>query len=108
MYPYIPLCAWATYNFGQNINQTTKNMNPVAETKDARQTIKNLHEALSSSDRKSRSRSLAITKLEEASMWLGKDLQELNEPYPYPRSYDPKDPAIDATSPEACDLPKLS
>jgi hypothetical protein len=79
---------------------------PVAETKQARQTIKALHEELSASPRKSRSRSLAITKLEEASMWLGKDLQELNEPNPYPRSHDPKDPVIDATAPEACALPK--
>jgi hypothetical protein len=39
-------------------------------------------------------------------MWLGKDLQELNEPNPYPRSHDPKDPVIDATAPEACALPK--
>lgn len=37
-------------------------------------------------------------------MWLGKDLQELNEPDPYPRSHDPKDPVIDATGPEACSL----
>lgn len=35
-------------------------------------------------------------------MWLGKDLQELNEPNPYPRSHDPKDSVIDATAPEAC------
>ena len=81
-------------------------MEPVAETKEARQKIKELHEALSASDRKSRSRALAITKLEEASMWLGKDLQELNEPNPYPRSHDPKDPVIDATAPEAGSLPK--
>lgn len=80
-------------------------MDPVAETKSARQQIKDLHEALNSSPRKSRSRSLAITKLEEATMWLGKDLQELNEPNPYPRSHDPKDPVIDATAPEACALP---
>ena len=77
-------------------------MDHVAETKSARLSIKNLHEAISASPRKSRSRSLAITKLEEASMWLGKDLQELNEPKPYPRSHDAKDPVIDATAPEAC------
>ncbi|MES2707130.1 MAG: hypothetical protein V4726_11070 [Verrucomicrobiota bacterium] len=77
-------------------------MEPVAETKQARQSIKELHESLTASPRQSRSRSLAITKLEEASMWLGKDLQELNEPNPYPRSHDPKDSVIDATAPEAC------
>lgn len=80
-------------------------MDPVAETKAARQVIKTLHESIAASERKSRSRSLAITKLEEASMWLGKDLQELNEANPYPRSHDPKDPVIDATAPEACKLP---
>lgn len=79
---------------------------PVAETKASRQSIKELHEALSTSPRKSRSRSLAITKLEEASMWLGKDLQELNEPNPYPNSHDSKDLSIDPTAPEACSLPK--
>ena len=79
---------------------------PVAETKRARQLIKELTEELNCSARKSRSRSLAITKLEEASMWLGKDLQELNEPYPYPNSHNPNNPVIDPTAPEACALPK--
>ena len=79
---------------------------PVTETKQFRLAIKTLVDELSSSVRKSRSRSIVLTKLEEASMWLGKDLQELNEPNPYPRSYDPKDPVIDQTAPEACSLPK--
>lgn len=79
---------------------------PTAETKDARLQIKTLVERLNASTRKSRSRSLAITKLEEASMWLGKDLQELNEPNPYPNSHNPASPVIDATAPEACALPK--
>ena len=37
----------------------------------------------------SRERSLAITKLQEACMWLGMDLKRLNEPNPYPSSKDP-------------------
>lgn len=37
----------------------------------------------------SRERSLAITKLQEAIMWLGMDLKRLNEPNPYPSSKDP-------------------
>lgn len=37
----------------------------------------------------SRERSLAITKLQEAVMWLGMDLKRLNEPEPYPHSKDP-------------------
>ena len=37
----------------------------------------------------SRERSLSITKLQEAVMWLGMDLKRLNEPNPYPSSKDP-------------------
>ena len=37
----------------------------------------------------SRERSLAITKLQEAVMWLGMDVKRLNEPNPYPSSKDP-------------------
>ena len=37
----------------------------------------------------SRERSLAITKLQEAVMWLGMDLKRLNETNPYPSSKDP-------------------
>lgn len=79
---------------------------PVAETKSARAVIRDLHEALSGTNRKSRSRSLALTKLEEAGMWLGKDLQELNEANPYPTSHNPAVASIDATAPEACKLPQ--
>lgn len=38
----------------------------------------------------SRERSLAITKLQEAVMWLGMDLKRLGEKNPYPSSKDPK------------------
>lgn len=37
----------------------------------------------------SRERSLCITKLQEAVMWLGMDLKRLNEENPYPSSKDP-------------------
>jgi len=37
----------------------------------------------------SRERSLAITKLQEAVMWLGMDLKRLGEVNPYPYSKDP-------------------
>ena len=46
----------------------------------------------------SRERALAITKLQEAIMWLGMDLKRLNEPDPYPHSYDPSSPVIDPTA----------
>lgn len=37
----------------------------------------------------SRERSLAITKLQEAVMWLGMDLKRIGNPNPYPSSKDP-------------------
>lgn len=43
---------------------------------------------------KSRERSLAITKLEEAVMWLGMDLKRLGAQNPYPSSKDPATGAI--------------
>ena len=48
--------------------------------------------------RASRERSLAVTKLEEAIMWLGMDLKAQNTPNPYPHSYDPASPIIDKTA----------
>lgn len=46
----------------------------------------------------SRERSLAVTKLQEAVMWLGMDLKRLNEPNPYPNSKDPTNTVIDPTA----------
>lgn len=46
----------------------------------------------------SRERSLAITKLQEAVMWLGMDLKRLNEPNPYPNSKDPSNTKIEPTA----------
>jgi hypothetical protein len=43
----------------------------------------------------SRERSIAITKLQEAVMWLGMDLKRLNEPNPYPNSKDPSNTKIE-------------
>lgn len=54
--------------------------------------------------RSSRERSMAITKIQEAIMWLGMDLKAINEespgaaPNPYPSSYDPASPKIEPTS----------
>lgn len=47
---------------------------------------------------RSRERSLAITKLQEAIMWLGMDLKRLNEPNPYPDSYNPSNAKIESTA----------
>jgi hypothetical protein len=54
--------------------------------------------------RSSRSRSIAVTKIQEAIMWLGMDLKEINEeepgasPNPYPQSFNPESPAIEPTA----------
>ena len=43
--------------------------------------------------RSSRERSIAITKIQEAIMWLGMDLKDIGEtPNPYPHSHDPASP----------------
>lgn len=46
----------------------------------------------------SRERSLSITKLQECIMWIGMDLKRLNEPNPYPNSYNPSNTTIDKTA----------
>lgn len=54
--------------------------------------------------RSSRERSIAITKLQEAIMWLGMDLKAINEetpgasPNPYPQSYNPESSVIEPTA----------
>ncbi len=58
-------------------------------------------ERLTSEDhpRGSRERSLTVTKLQEAIMWLGMDLKDIGEtPNPYPHSYDPASPVIEPTA----------
>lgn len=52
----------------------------------------------------SRERALAITKLQEAVMWLGMDLKRINDetpgasPNPYPNSKDPSNTKIEPAS----------
>lgn len=48
--------------------------------------------------RGSRERAIAITKVQEAIMWLGMDLKAQNEPDPYPSSKDPSSPVIEPTA----------
>ena len=50
------------------------------------------------SSRKSRERSLAITNLQQAIMWLGMDLKELGTPNPYPQSYNPENTVVEPTA----------
>ena len=47
---------------------------------------------------KSRERSLSITKIQEAIMWLGMDLKQLNDTRPYPSSYDPSNAKVEPTA----------
>lgn len=46
----------------------------------------------------SRERSICITKLQEAVMWLGMDLKRLDTPNPYPDSKDPSNTVINPTA----------
>ena len=63
-------------------------------------------EAASGNDviRGSRERSLAVTKIQEAIMWLGMDLKAMREECakgcdtPYPSSYDPSSKTIEPTA----------
>jgi hypothetical protein len=48
--------------------------------------------------RGSRERSLAITKIEEAIMWLGMDLKAQGTENPYPQSYNAESPVIEPTA----------
>jgi len=70
----------------------------VSETKRLRQEIDVRLQVLKDSNRKSRERSIAITKLQEAIMWLGMDLKELGTPNPYPQSYNPNSQVIEPTA----------
>lgn len=54
--------------------------------------------------RSSRERSIAMTKIQEAIMWLGMDLKAMKEEgvsgceNPYPQSYNPESPVIEPTA----------
>jgi hypothetical protein len=48
--------------------------------------------------RSSRERSIAITKIQEAIMWLGMDLKDLGTPNPYPESYNPENATVEPTA----------
>lgn len=47
---------------------------------------------------KSRETSLAITKIEECIMWLGKELSRVGNPTPYPASMDPTSTDVEETA----------
>ena len=86
-----------------NTETTPQTEIPFSEIKSDKELRKRLDEHLQTLKQlpPSRERSLCITKLQEAIMWLGMDLKRLNEPNPYPHSYDPESPV---NSPVADDL----
>ncbi len=63
-------------------------MTEIQEIKQLRQDGDNLIQRVRSLP-PSREMSLAVTKLQEAVMWLGMDLKRRNEPNPYPSSKNP-------------------
>ncbi len=71
----------------------------IRENKFGRQQIDNLLQMLKASARTSRERSLAVTKLQEAIMWLGMDMKDLNEGQSiYPQSYNPQSTVVEPTA----------
>ncbi|MEW6304856.1 MAG: hypothetical protein AB1705_15380 [Verrucomicrobiota bacterium] len=80
------------------IGQTAAPAPHVMETKEWRRDLDAVLQRIKGSARQGRERSLAITKIQEAIMWLGMDLKAQNEPNPYPHSYDPSSPVIEKTA----------
>ena len=89
-------------------------LDSIGETKQFRKDLDEVLQRLKTSShptnphqyaRASRERSLAVTKLQEAIMWLGMDLKAINEDSPsdatanpYPQSYNPESPVIEPTA----------
>lgn len=76
----------------------------IRNTKRFRADLDNTLQSLKGCERKSRERSIAVTKIQEAIMWLGMDLKAINEENPgacanpYPQSYNPESPVIEPTA----------
>lgn len=73
------------------------NIREVLNTKQIRKNIDEVIQQVKCLD-SSRETSLAITKLQEAVMWLGMNLKRLGEANPYPESYNPKNTEIAPTA----------
>ena len=72
---------FSIFGIMERLQEITENKRLRKELDEKIQEVKNLPP--------SRERSLAITKLQEAVMWLGMDLKRLNDTNPYPSSKDP-------------------
>lgn len=72
--------------------------NAIVENKELRVELDSVLQKVKSSSRKSKERSIVITKLQEAIMWLGMDLKDLGNENPYPNSYNPSNTIVDKTA----------
>jgi len=70
----------------------------IVEDKELRVELDNTLQILKRSPRKSRERSIVVTKIQEAIMWLGMDLKDIGAPNPYPNSYNPRNTIVDKTA----------
>jgi hypothetical protein len=70
----------------------------IVETKTFRQELDITLQKIKESSRKSRERSLAVTKLQEAIMWLGMDLKDIGADNPYPESSNPESLVVEPTA----------
>jgi uncharacterized protein YegP (UPF0339 family) len=78
-------------------HKVPRNLNNVRANKELRQDMDAILQRLKPLPG-SRERSLSITKLQEAIMWLGMDLKRLNEENPYPESKNPDSDKIEPTA----------
>ena len=62
----------------------------IAETKQLRKDLDVQLQNLKNAFRQSPERAIAITKLQEAIMWLGMDMKDMGTESPYPQSYNPQ------------------
>ena len=69
--------------------------NAIVENKELRVELDSILQKVETSPHESRERSIVITKLQEAIMWLGMDLKELGNENHYPNSYNPNNTIVD-------------
>lgn len=80
--------------------QTLEDMDKYIEVSNTKQLRKDIDEVLQrvKALNQSRETSIAITKLQEATMWLGMNLKRLGELNPYPESRNPNSQEIHPTA----------
>lgn len=86
--------------FNEPYFKTLEDMNKFKEIVNTKQLRKDIDEVLQRVKGlgQSRETSLAITKLQEATMWLGMNLKRLGEADPYPESRNPNNQRIEPTA----------